>query len=181
MALGSTIFWFVPFSAFWSLRYFARWLTSMKWIFISPPVTSSAAHDQLFKAEMDEELMNLGDLFWNNELFYKSSLWPLSVLTVAVKDCLMGVSQLMISANYSLLILSNPALSDCCYFFHVQAGPWQAVGLVNGGRLMVHFVRFRVGGLFNNVGLNHHQLTNMQQTLFTVSFILLFHQQISGT
>ena len=102
----------------------------------------------------------------SGHLFYKSSLWPLSLLTAAVKDCLMGVSQLMISANCSLLILSYPALSDCCYFFHVQAGPWQAVGLVNGGRLMVHFVRFRVGSLFNNVGLNHHQLTNMQQALY---------------
>ena len=106
----------------------------------------------------------------SGHIFYKSSLWPLSVLTADVKDCLTGVSQLMISANCSLLILSYSALSDCCYFFHVQAGPWQAVGLVNGGRLMVHFVRFRVGSLFNNVGLNHHQLTNMQQTLFTVSF-----------
>ena len=66
------------------------------------------------------------------------------------------------------------------FFFHVQAGPWQAVGLVNGGRLMVHFVRFRVGSLFNNVGLNHHQLTNMQQALYCFLSFLLFHQQISG-
>ena len=42
VALGSTIFWFVPFSAFWSFQYFARWLTSMNFYLTTGDVISGS-------------------------------------------------------------------------------------------------------------------------------------------
>ena len=42
VALGSTIFWFVPFSAFWSFQHFARWLTSMNFYLTTRDVISGS-------------------------------------------------------------------------------------------------------------------------------------------